>query len=371
MSVRILHIVNTLGAGGMENGVVNLCHRLDRTRFESRVVGLRGRGEFADRMPDWVDVDGLIEGPGFSWGRVRALRQKVREFRPDVLHTHNLGPLLHAGLIRILGSNRVPILHGEHAELADWEKNRKRIIERRLLYRMCSAVHTVSEGLVTDLSSVGLRHPQLLSIPNGVDLEHFYPTGPVAAGQSVQGAPKVGLVGRFGDHKRHDLALAAAEASDGAAFQLVFVGDGGPKRAEVLDWVERLPEKRVDWLGSRTREELPSIYRGLDLLIIPSANEGLSNVMLEAMACGVPVLTNRNCGAEEVLGDGRGGWIEDLSLADDPGAELSRLIAQKLGDSEGLAQASREAREKVEQHYGLARMVDEYVRLYEKIGGGP
>jgi glycosyltransferase involved in cell wall biosynthesis len=212
--VRVMHLVNSLDAGGMENGVVNMAHSLHGNRFAISVACLERKGAFANRLPPGVEIFELGKSGGFSVRLLPALRREATRLRPHVIHTHNLGPLLYAGCAKVCGGLGAAILHGEHSQLTESEKRGKRLLQRRLFYRLCSAVHTVSEDQHRELIALGLRHARLLAIPNGVDTERFRPLDRRACRErfGLPGEGRViGLVGRFGVHKGHERLLRAFE----------------------------------------------------------------------------------------------------------------------------------------------------------------
>ena len=114
----------------------------------------------------------------------------------------------------------------------------------------------------------------------------------------------IGIVARFGSFKRHAALVQAFEkvASSHADLRLLMVGEGGPEKEAVAKQVTASPlASRIVMAGYQS-DPVPW-YQSMDALIVPSSNEGLSNATLEAMACGVPVLTNDICGARELLGE--------------------------------------------------------------------
>lgn len=360
--MKILHLVDSLEPGGMENGVVNLIRGL-RPEFEGHVACLTRRGAFAERVPEPQRVFALGKKGGFSplvvW---RLLRSLVR-LRPAVLHTHNLGPLIYAGLATA-GGRLCPILHGEHAMFTEDEKSARRLKQRRSLYKTCRAVHVVAPAIREELLAFACPHSSLHVIPNGVDMERFSP-GERAAARSRFGLPAegtvLGIVGRFGPHKGH-LALIEAFATLPASCHLLIVGGGGPKEQEVHKAAAAsLVAARIHFTGFLA--EPADAYRALDLLTIPSTNEGMANAALEAMACAVPMLGNTGCGHEALIENGREGIIADLRSPTALAREIARLIAQPAL----LCEMGARARARVCDAFSIRTMLDAYARLYRDV----
>ena len=364
--IKILHVVFSLEPGGMENGLVNVASRLNPDEFAVDVCCLTKSGEFAARLPKESRVATLNKEEGFSWATVFKLACIIARWRPDVIHTHNLGPLMYSSMATGAGLLR-PILHGEHGFTA---ANQTRSVYRfRFFYGSSKKVHAVSEGLRAMLVDLGLPKEKTVVILNGVDTKRFAPKAKAAAraelGMPLAG-PVLGIVGRFDRQKRH---LTLIDAFDRLAVrfptaQLVMVGDGGDRRDEVL--ARRLISPVADriHLAGFQREPAP-YYQTMDLLVSPSLHEGLSNVVLEGMACGVPALTHIACGNSEIVVNGENGWVTDLETVGDLAAELERVLAAP----EQLSRMGQKGLQTVKEHFSMEAMVENYAVLYRELAG--
>ena len=347
--MRIVQIVDTLDAGGMEAQLVALMNRLDPEEFKFHVVCLRHPGIYAQRLREGIRLTALNKTGGFQFGVVRQVR-KLFFGGCDLIHTHNWAPLVYASLASH-GGLTSPILHGEHAQLNSLEVQPRRLLARRLLYRSCAAVHTVSEGQREDLLQQGLSHRRLLALANGVDTSRFVPAEDRAALRERLGLPAealvLGIVARFGSYKRHAALLEAFEkiAAIHADAHLLIVGDGGPEKEAVTHQVQKSFFASRMTMAGYQRDPVPW-YQTMDALVVPSSNEGLSNATLEAMACGVPVLSNDICGARELLGANEGGWVRDMSTVSKLSAELTELLSLSPAtlQTQGKAGCQRAAR---------------------------
>jgi glycosyltransferase involved in cell wall biosynthesis len=362
--LRVLHVVHSLEPGGMENGVVNVSAALPAASFELHVCCLARAGEFAARFPNPARVRVLDKREGFSISAIASLSRHIRQLEPDVIHTHNLGPLIYT----VLAAPSAPILHGEHAEFTPSERAPHRLLIRRLLYGRVRRVHAVSHSLKESLIQHGLPAGRIDVIVNGVDTERFSP-GPAAVARRELDLPQdatiLGLVGRFGTFKRH---LELIEVFDQLApahpgLGLLFVGGGGPMEEAARRRGAASPfASRIHFTGFQVDPR--TAYRALDLLVIPSVNEGLSNALLEAMASGVPALAHTACGHGEVIRDGANGFLRDLS-----GPELRNALAGILAQPQILAPLGRAARLAIEEQFTIPGMVAGYADLYRRVAG--
>jgi glycosyltransferase involved in cell wall biosynthesis len=361
--VKILHVVNSLDPGGMENGVVNLAHGLESRGFETHIACLERRGAFSERLPASSKVLLLGKSGGFSPRAAWHLAEAVTQLRPDVIHSHNLGPLIYSGLAT-LGGRRCPWVQGEHSQLTDEERLPRRLRQRRWLYRGCHAIHTVSTAMREELIDCGFPSQKITTIANGVDTARFTPGDRTAARRALSVPAQalcIGIVGRFGPFKRHLELLEAFEqiVPRFPHARLLIAGGGGSEEAAVARRVQASPFRELVHLVG-FQSDPRACYQAIDLLVIPSVNEGLSNAALEAMACGVPALVRSGCGHEQIITHGQDGWIHPLASPE----ELARRLVEILAEPVGLVDFGRNARKKVVSQFSLESMISAYEHLY-------
>jgi glycosyltransferase involved in cell wall biosynthesis len=365
--LKLLHLVDSLHAGGMENIVAQVCNGLEPGRFEPAVCCLTRGGPFEERLRPEIARANLGKPPGFQWRSVLALRRLLRKGDFDVVHTHHLGGLIYAALARGL-ARRPRIIHSEHIILHGWELERRRIWQRRLFYRLADRVFTLTRQQRDQLDALGLGHPGLFILPNGVDCNRFQPL-PAARRAALRTrlglAPDAvwfGKVARFATAKRHRLLIDAFEraAQSRPALRLLLVGDGGVEKEGVLARIAASHMRdRIHWAG--LQNDPAPWYQAMDALVIASDSEGMPNAALEAMACGVPLVANTACGVEEVAAPETHGWIAPMPGA----AELAAALAAAA--EAGHAERERRGgagRAHVEREFSLRIMLERYSRLY-------
>lgn len=368
--LRVVHVLDSLAPGGLENGVVNVARRLHGQGFEIHAACLRFKGDFASRMPDESKVVVLGKGEGFSPKAVIALARYLRRVRADVVHTHNLGTLIYASLAT-LGGRLHPIVHGEHGQLQKPDLTPKRLRQRRWLFRLCRRLHVVSSSVRDNLVNLQLSSPeQIVVTSNGVDCDRYTPAMDMGSARTHLGFGKdnivIGIVGRLVALKRHRMLLEAfAKLSPTwPQLRLLVVGDGGADRDDIIGAMrEHEFADRITWAGHQN--DLRPYYQAMSLLAAPSEIEGLSNAVLEAMACGVPVLAHSACGNAEVIEDSTNGFLRELDTSDILAAELKNALT----DTNQLAQCSRNARESVMHRFSMDAMIRTYQQLY-RAGAG-
>jgi sugar transferase (PEP-CTERM/EpsH1 system associated) len=371
MPIRILHVVDHLGKGGLENGLVNLIENLDPARFEHIVYAIRKLGPNADRLAQsGIQVVCQNRQPGDSRFQVPALVRAIRRFQPDIVHSRNWGTVEAVMAGRWTGCK---VMHGEHGVDAGFavSEPKRRVMIRRVAYHLAHQVLSVSYQL-RDMHAArtGFDPARITVIHNGVDRHRFYPDALVRARIREEfgiAADEVcvGCVGNFFPVKDPMTALRGMErlSAGHAKWKLLLMGDG-PERPKLEAFVATHEEwrGRVHFLG--TCHRVPELLQALDVYVLPSIAEGISNSLLEAMASGIPVVATATGGNPEVAVDGESGLLFPVGDAGRLADHLGRLLA----DSELRAELAENALRRVREHFSLESMVGNYARMYESLG---
>jgi len=373
--LRVLHVLLSLEPGGLENGVVNVINGLDPARFESSVCCLKHAGEFARRIADpSVRVHEMGWRGGNDLGLPLRLAKLFRASGADIVHTRNAESFFYGFAGAKLA--RVPaIVHSEHGRT--FSDRRARFAVQRLMTRYTDAVFAVSGQLKADLvRHVGIPDTAIEVLYNGVDLGRFGrgatqdAGGPADSRETVRrewgvepDALVIGSVGRLVAVKNYALLLRAFAAAGLAARRghVVLAGEGA-ERAALVDLAGALGIRdRVHFLGHR--EDVHRLLPALDVFVLPSISEGMSNTLLEAMAAGVPPVASDVGGNAEIVRNGVDGRI--FKSGDEP-ALVRELVA--LDASAPLRAAlGAAARARVQSAFDIRAMVDRYERLYERV----
>ena len=196
--------------------------------------------------------------------------------------------------------------------------------------------------------------PRIELVENGVDLDAFTPLGPTAARQP---APLVVQVGRLSTQKGQDRSVRALAGCQSRSVRLRLVGDG-PDAAPLAALAAELGvADRVEFVGSV--DPRPHL-RAADVVVLPSRWEGMSLVLLEAMAVGRPIVA-ADCGGSDAVTDS--GVLIEHHDDDRATSELGAAVERLLGDTQTRAELGRAARRRAEERYSLARTVGRYRAL--------
>lgn len=322
------------------------------------VVGCPADGELAERAralgAEWIRLD-LRRSPGpADVAALRRVRRAMRGARVVLAHSSKAGAL--ARVARPSGTSLVFVPHGWSWLVGGRLAAAYRAIERTLARRADVTVVVGHDELAEGHRVLGSSLPLRL-IENSVDLERFAP----ATDRPQHDVPLVACVGRLARQKGQDLLLRAVARLDGHHVRVRLVGPGDPPERAALDGL-------AAQLGIADRVELVGAddpvrhLQEADLVVVPSRWEGLPLVMLEAMACGAPIVASSTAGVQ-ALGDA--GAVVPMQDRDDFVAALATEIAALLDSPARRADLGRRARARAEERYGRARMAREYRELWD------
>ena len=362
---RIAHVIPTLRIAGLENTVAKLTERLSAD-MNHVVITPAGDGPIRSRFPEGVPIIAMAEEHAPDRWNAWRMARLFRTLRPDIVHSRNWSCVDAIIGARMAG---VPIVvHSEHGrEAADPEgRNAVRRLGRRLLAPMVTQFVTVSRDLARWLiEDIGLPGRKVLSICNGVDTQRFSPAGRQAARVAFgfeAGSIVIGTVGRLDPVKdQAGLLRAFARLTDDVRAVLVIAGDG-PCRADLESAISEFGiGGRVHMLGER--DDIARVMAALDVFVLSSVGEGISNTILEAMATGLPVVATRVGGNPELVTEGTTGFLVEARSAE----ELARSLRRYLEDPALAARHGRAGRERAESEFSFERMEAAYHQLYERL----
>lgn len=307
---RILFLVPTLSGGGSERVIVTLLRFLDRSHFEPTlaVVDMRNEAYRADIPQDVTTIDMGGRRVRYAWPRIIWM---IWRQRPDVVFT-TLGQLnLAIGLLRPVLPGNIRYVARETVVVTELLKGMSLgwiwAVGYRLFYRKFDKIVCQSRDMQEDLiENYGLAPHRLVLIPNPVDIKRIRSLAvmPVESGlpQLTKGFPVLRLVaaGRLVYQKGFDLLIDAIALLRGQRLHLTILGDG-PLRSELMQKANRLGVgNQVRFVGFQPNPY--PYFRQADIFVLSSRFEGLPNVVLEALACGTPVVaTPAPGGVREIL----------------------------------------------------------------------
>jgi spore coat protein SA len=307
----------------------------------------------------------------FHSAYLAAVARDVRRLRPDVCHVHNFSQLL--PLLRRASPDSGLVIHMHCEWLSQLEP---RLVGRRL--RHADLILGCSEHITGRIRAAHpARADRCATIHNGVDVDIFRPDG-------VPETERVLFVGRVAPDKGLHVLAEAWERVRRPGTILELIGEEAPVPLEMqvaLSDDERVQKLRpfyegsyvealraicdaIELAGKLPYDELPDRYRRASVLVNPSLEEAFGMSLVEAMACGVPVVATRVGGMPEIVADGETGFLIDPNNPDALASALERLLTdESLRRTLGAA-----ARRAAVARFGWDRIVDQLRGRYAQAG---
>ncbi len=371
--LRLMHVLDRLDLGGTEKAVMKLVRGLEPELFEHYICALRGAAAAQDEWASGVTVvHAGREGAAFQFNVFR-LARIMRKLRPAIVHSRNWGGIEAVVAARFAG---VPVaIHSEHGYELDMAAGLP--FHRRLLrhgaYRMASAVAVVTNDLRNYHAAQAWWTPEAINVVyNGVDGQEFSPQPQVR--DTVRhrlGIPPnalvVGSVGRIVPLKDFMTLLKAAEAlvPETPSLYVLLVGSGA-ELPRLQSYVANSRELAGRVVFPGAVDGVAELLNAMDIFVLPTLMEGMSNTLLEALAVGLPVVATRVGGNPEVVAEGECGYLF-------PPQDVPELISQLRTlsrDSRLRADFGRAARERALRHFSLEGMLRRYRDLYINLATG-
>jgi len=364
--MKVCFVIPSLTSGGAERVAVTVLSALDPERHERVLYLFSGeRGVYFDRIAPGVRV---VIASRRSWpGRLWELVRFMRATRPDVVMPF-LSYFITASAVwlsripaRVIFNQGTPTTgfldDPDFAWRQPW-KRRLFAMVTRWFYRRADAVVVTSAGVADDLAiNYGVPRANLRVLHNPVDIEAIAAAASAVHSGSIP-HPLVVAAGRLAGVKNYPLLLAAVGRlrQDSGGPSLWILGEG-PERAR-LEAIAAAPDLagRVRFLGFQ--ENPWAIIARADVFVLTSTYEGFGNVLVEAMACGTPVVATESAGTREIIEHG----VNGLLVTHDANAvavAIASILADRPLRDRLVARASRDV-----NHYALPQVVERYDRLF-------
>ncbi len=365
--IHLAHLVHDLGFAGKEKGIMKISSRLDRSRFEVSIIVLRKVFRDAVTPADRFHIIELNRKPGNDLRLFYQLAQLFKQHQFDIIYTHSWNTLVEGYFGAAL--TRVPAkIHGEHGT---FEHSLIKDKLQSALWGRFDAVTVVADALRQKMrDEFGYTGDNIQVIHNGIDTQKFYPSAELRQRFRQQlGLNQeflVGTVGRFHPVKDHFTLFRAF-----ARFRtrvpnarLLMVG------RETYSHLMEKYQGCLNDLGIREQvifhpptTRVEEVFNAMDAFVLSSKSEGCSNVILEAMACGVPVVATRAGGNPELVQDGETGLLFEVKDTD----ELAKKLLKLYSNSELYKKLQLAGPRVIQKEFSLDQAVMSYEKLYAQL----
>jgi glycosyltransferase involved in cell wall biosynthesis len=362
--LRVMFMVTSMPVGGAETLLVNLIERLDRRRFLPELCCLKEPGPLAEPLESQIPVFSWLIAGKYDLRVLPRLTNLLRRRQIDAVVTVGAGDKMFWGRLAAARAGVPAIVSALHS--TGWPDSIGRL--NRRLTGLTDAFVAVADEHARHLIEVEhLPADRVRMIPNGVDVEVFSPL-PVDETFLRElglrpGDPIVSIVAALRPEKNHAMFLRAAVIVRRSVptARFLIVGDG-PERAELETLAAQLDlTDAVYFLGCRG--DVPKILSASDVFALTSHVEASPVSILEAMACGCPVVSTRVGSVAESVRDGETGYLVE---PDDTDAMASRLV-EILGDRELTRRLGRAGRQHVRATSSLEQMVAGYEAMFDEL----
>ena len=358
--MKILHIITSLNIGGAEKLMVDLLPKLKQKGVDAELLLFVGnRTMFYDQLEDsGVKIYSLADGGSvYDPRNLFRLYRFLKKNKYDVIHTHNTAPQLFLAILSLIcPATLVTTEHNTSNRRRNW-KFYKAI--DRWMYSRYKRVISISDAAENNLKNyLGCKGQadKFQIIYNGVDVEKF------ASVQAAHNRPDekviVTMVAGFRYQKDQDTLIKAFSLLPKDNYELWLVGDGERRsELEALVKSEGVNDVVKFW---GIREDVPSILKSSDIIVMSSHFEGLSLSNIEGMSVGKPFIASDVDGLHEIT-EGAG-----LLFTHGDFTQLANLIIELTNDSELYRRVADQCLARARQ-YDISKMVDGYLKVYKSL----
>lgn len=363
--MKILHIISSGGMYGAEAVILNLSRTLNENAHSS-VLGVFSNSSNPNlQLHESAIKEGIESNLIPCSGQIdptviASIQRLVAQTGADIVHAHGYKADVYACFA--LRRTTTPFVSTCHNWLKDGPLVSLYGMVDRFMLRSYAGVIAVSDEVKAKLLKAGVRAQKIHLIRNGIDMRPFINAKPSLRvdgdGESVL---VVGWIGRLSNEKGADIFLRAAASvlAEYPGARFVVVGDG-PDLAMLNALIDELNIRKNVSLAGR-REDMPSVYASLDVMVSSSRQEGLPMAILEGMASGLPLVATAVGDVPTVVRDGRSGVLvpsEDVGL-------LASAIVELLRDASLRMRLGSAARRLIAEEFSAERMTANYLRVYE------
>ncbi|MEM1213732.1 MAG: glycosyltransferase family 4 protein [Planctomycetota bacterium] len=376
--MKVLHIITRLILGGAQQNTVLSCKAQIEAGYEvhlaygpiygpegSLLEEAKASGAVLHEVPELVREVSLWK----DWRCRRVLRRLTRDIRADVVHTHSSK----AGIVGRAAAWRTArrVVHTVHGlpwndKMSGW-KRRLYVGLERYAAKRCDRLIAISPAMVDAFAEAGIAPRQKsVVIPSGIDVSVFESTDGQDA-KDEERPLRIGLVARLDPLKGHRdlITVLPGLVERFPDIEVAFVGDGFDSDGVREAVREAGVEERIDWRGLVPLEEMPGVYRGLDVVVLPSYQEGQSRVLAEALMGGCGIVGYAVGGIPSVCVDGETGRLVPVGDTD----ALAEAIAWMLEHPAERAAMVERGQKLVRERFSAKAMNTAILKVYDELLG--
>ena len=367
--MKILMVINCLCKGGRERRVLELIKGLKEKNkdFDIYLISLNPLIEYP-MVYDLPIKFEIINKKSKDLGLIFKLRKIIKNFNPDVIHSWDVMSSAYLSAANIFINKKLVngVIYNAALNSDLYERDYFKV-------RLFTAISDVTvANSQAGIKAFKVSPKKSVCIYNGINLKRFENLKPEREVElDLLNQPKgdrfiAAMVGAFEERKDYDTLIKAAIKLCSERRNVVFllIGKGTLMNSIREQVPEQMLNSQIYFLGSRN--DIESILQIVDVGLLITPCEGLSNSIIEYMASSMPVIASRDGGTPELVLDGETGFLVDQKRPDQIIEKMSLLM-----DNPQLAKAmGKNGRERIEQHFNIANMTESYIDLYSKLVNG-
>jgi glycosyltransferase involved in cell wall biosynthesis len=365
--INLMQIVDDLNYGGMQRVAMNLCLKVDHSKFKLMVCCLEELGPNAEELREnGVPLFLVKKSAGIDYFLPFRLRKLFLKERVNIIHTHNVNPFFY-GVIAAQLTGGIKAVQTDHSR-GFFPVSKKEMLSERVLARFTNKVIAVSEGVKADLVKYEhIDHKKIEVIYNGIDPSKYNVEVDLVKKRGELGIGKnakvIGVGVRLSEQKGICYLIEAVGliVKSYPDIKLLIIGDG-ELRIELQRMSEQLGlTDKVIFTGFRP--DIPELLKVIDIYALPSLWEGHPLVLLEAMAAGKPIVATEISGNRETVAHGHTGLLVPSKDVPKLADALCRLLADEtLRHDMGL-----NGHKRFQERFTIDQAICKYQELYETL----
>jgi glycosyltransferase involved in cell wall biosynthesis len=364
--IKICYIIGLLGKGGAERQLYELVKCINRKNFEPMVISLSQGGYWSKEIQKLnIQVIEFRRKKNRELATLFKLIKLLKVIKPDIVHTYLFSANSYGRVAAIIARVSIIIASERSIVEAGKDKNKLWIYIDKLLALFTHAIICNSQNASNNLvEKYSFDAKKVFTICNGINRPIFIDGSNFNSKKKTE-QKIIGIIGSLYPHKNHrlflDMGKIVLNNFKNENVKLLIVGEG-PLRDELKNYTKKLGiEQYVEFTGER--HDTLELLQSMDIFILTSLYEGMSNAIMEAMASKLPCVATNAGGNSELIVHGKTGYIvsqnEPLAMAN---KVVFLLKNEKLANNMGDA-----GRDRIENEFNITKMVKKTEEVYFKL----
>lgn len=372
MKTKVLIVISNMEFGGAQRQIVELVNNIDQTQIEIHVCSLSNYAPLAEQFNASIPLHIIHKKAKFDFSVVFKLASLIRKHKFNIVHSYLFDAEIAARLAAKLSCTDIKVIGSERNANYTLKPIQKRAY--KLTKHLVTAIIANSQsGADFNAQQTGQPKSKYHVVYNGVDTSRFKPQDKKKIRTELgieENCKLIGMFASFKQQKNHPFLIETLNLlkQQGTDFKLLLVGDmlhGGMHGSDTYASTVKQQIKNslfsndVVYLGNRN--DIEHIYPACDFTVLPSLFEGTPNVVLESMACGVPVIATDVSDNAKIITHQSSGYIVETNNVH----ELSEKILHLLRDTTTLETFSKNARQAMENKFSSNKLAMNMALVYK------